>query len=92
MLSNVLACISCCYLLNMNILDIIDSLKAYKSASRRYNLTFINDNVIVDDYGHHPDEIKATISSIKQVTIKVKLGNFLVEVSLTQHTMNVIMQ
>ena len=66
MLSNVLACISCCYLLNMNILDIIDSLKAYKSASRRYNLTFINDNVIVDDYGHHPDEIKATISSIKQ--------------------------
>ena len=41
-----------------------------------YNLNFVikfseenklyNDNVIVDDYGHHPDEINATISSIKQ--------------------------
>ena len=66
MLNNTLACISCCYLLNMNILDIIDALKTYKNATRRYNITYINDNVIVDDYGHHPEEIKATISSIKQ--------------------------
>ena len=66
MLNNTLACISCCYLLNINILDIINSLKTYKNATRRYNITYINDNVIVDDYGHHPDEINATISSIKQ--------------------------
>ena len=27
---------------------------------------FNKSNVIIDDYGHHPTEIKATISAIKQ--------------------------
>lgn len=66
MLYDALACISCCYLLNVEVDTIIDRLKTYQSAKRRYNLTYINDNVIVDDYGHHPEEIKATIESIKQ--------------------------
>ena len=69
MLNNALACISCCYLLNMNILDIINSLKTYKNATRRYNITYINDNVIVDDYGHHPDEINAVLKETLDFSI-----------------------
>lgn len=66
MLIDALACISCCNYLNIPIEKIISSLKNYKDAGRRYNLSFYNNNVIVDDYGHHPTEIKATIRAIKQ--------------------------
>ena len=66
MLSNTLACIACCYKLNVDIPIIIKSLQTYSSAKRRYNKTIIGSNVIIDDYGHHPSEIKATVEAIKQ--------------------------
>ena len=66
MLNDALACISCCYKLNMDIPTIIKSLQTYKPAKRRYNKTIIGSNIIVDDYGHHPSEIKATVEAIKQ--------------------------
>ena len=66
MLNDALACISCCYKLDMDIPAIIKSLNTYQMAKRRYSKNIIGDNVIIDDYGHHPSEIKATIESIKQ--------------------------
>lgn len=66
MLMNSLACIACCSYLNLPIATIVESLKKYKDAGRRYNISFFNSNVIIDDYGHHPTEIKSTISAIKQ--------------------------
>ena len=33
---------------------------------RRYNKQIVDSNVIIDDYGHHPSEIKATLQAIKQ--------------------------
>jgi UDP-N-acetylmuramate--alanine ligase len=50
----------------MDIPTIIKSLQTYKPAKRRYNKTIIGSNVIIDDYGHHPSEIKATVEAIKQ--------------------------
>jgi hypothetical protein len=66
MLINSLACIACCSYLKIPTINIIESLKKYKDAGRRYNISFVKNNIIVDDYGHHPTEIKATISAIKQ--------------------------
>ena len=66
MLYNALACITCCGELNIPILKIINELKTYKNAERRYNVLYIKDNIIIDDYGHHPTEINATIKAIKQ--------------------------
>ena len=66
MLLNSLACIACCLYLKLDIVTIIKQLQTYKGAGRRYNITFIKNNVIIDDYGHHPKEINATISAIKQ--------------------------
>lgn len=66
MLLNTLACITCCICLNLDIITIIKQLQTYKEAGRRYNITFVKSNVIIDDYGHHPKEIKATIEAIKQ--------------------------
>ena len=46
--------------------DIKISLENYKPALRRFNEEIIGDNVIVDDYAHHPTEIKVTYDSAHQ--------------------------
>ena len=66
MLLNALSCVSCCLYLNIDIVTIIKQLQTYKEAGRRYNITFVKNNVIIDDYGHHPKEINVTIDAIKQ--------------------------
>ena len=60
-LMNILACISLLYLLEKPIN--IDSLIG---AKRRFQETGYKTNIFIDDYGHHPTEIKATLDAIKQ--------------------------
>ena len=66
MLLNTLAVISVCYLENLKYEDIYDNLKTFEGAQRRFSETVINDCVIIDDYAHHPNEIKAVIDATKQ--------------------------
>ena len=42
-----------------------DVLEHFVFAKRRFNETVIGDNVIIDDYAHHPTEIKVTYDSAK---------------------------
>lgn len=46
--------------------QIQNSLNDYVSAERRFSEYKIGDNVVVDDYAHHPREIKATIDSARR--------------------------
>ena len=68
---NILAAISVCIHLEIDIEKIINSVSNFYGASRRFDLykAKINNRVIniVDDYGHHPTEIKCTIKTIKDV-------------------------
>ena len=41
-------------------------LENFKPAKRRFNETIIGSNVIIDDYAHHPTEIRVTYDSAKQ--------------------------
>ena len=41
-------------------------LLSFKNANRRFAETVIGDTIIVDDYAHHPTEIKVTLESIRQ--------------------------
>ena len=66
MIENTLAVISVCYLENIKIEEINKKLKTFKGAKRRFNETKILDNIVIDDYAHHPNEIKATIEAVKQ--------------------------
>lgn len=66
MLLNALACISICYYERMEAKEVAKSLKTYQGAKRRYTETIVEDIVIVDDYAHHPTEVKATIKATKQ--------------------------
>ncbi len=66
MLLNSLAVISTCYLNNINLKQIEEKLKTFKGAKRRFKETKVLDNIIIDDYAHHPNEIKALIEGAKQ--------------------------
>ena len=45
---------------------IYESLKTFKNAKRRFAIENIRDMVIIDDYAHHPTEIKATLEAARQ--------------------------
>lgn len=66
MLLDALAVISICYYERIEAREVSKIFKTFKGAKRRFTETFVNDNVIIDDYAHHPNEVKATIKAIKQ--------------------------
>lgn len=65
-LMDALAVISICYYENILSDEVIKYFKSFHGAKRRFTETFINNNIIIDDYAHHPNEIKSTINAIKQ--------------------------
>ena len=48
-----------------NIEDAIEKLAKFSGVKRRLTKTIINDDVFIDDYAHHPNEIMATIKSVR---------------------------
>ncbi len=51
----------------MNIEDIRKNLLNFKGIKKRFDIINIeNDSVIIDDYGHHPTEVKATMQSVTE--------------------------
>ena len=66
MILNTLAVIGICYLENISLDKLYEKLKTFKGAKRRFKETKIKDNIIIDDYAHHPNEIKAIIEGVKQ--------------------------
>lgn len=66
MLLNALACIAVCHYERKDARDVAKYLKTFKGAERRFKETFIGNNVIIDDYAHHPQEVKVTIKAARQ--------------------------
>lgn len=65
-LYDALAVITICYYENIDSKLVNEEFQTFKGARRRFTETIVNDNVIIDDYAHHPAEVEATINSIKQ--------------------------
>lgn len=64
---NALACIGVCHEYGISKEDIKNGLLNYTGASRRFEyIGKFNDVCVFDDYGHHPTEILATASALKQ--------------------------
>ncbi|MEA1955616.1 MAG: UDP-N-acetylmuramate--L-alanine ligase [Campylobacterota bacterium] len=52
---------------SMDVKDIQKNLLSFKGIKKRFDIVGSeNDSVIIDDYGHHPTEIKATFDSVKE--------------------------
>lgn len=66
MILNTLACILICNLYSIDKNIIQEKLKTFENAKRRFKETKIGDIVTIDDYAHHPTELKVTINAAKQ--------------------------
>lgn len=63
---NALASIGCSLILKFSKSSIVNGLSNFKGTHRRFELKGIKDGVtVIDDYAHHPTEIKATLSAAK---------------------------
>lgn len=66
MLLNSLAVISVCCYERLDAKEVGRMLKSFEGARRRFNETIVEDNIVIDDYAHHPTELKCTIKSARQ--------------------------
>ena len=66
MLLNALAVIAVCHYERLDAKEVSKNLKTFKGAERRFKETKVGNNVLVDDYAHHPTEVKVTIKAARQ--------------------------
>lgn len=64
-LYNLLAAIGVCVSLNYTEQQILEHLNDYRGASRRFIVEEVGDYILIDDYAHHPTEIKVTIQACR---------------------------
>lgn len=66
MIGNATAAIILCRELGISLSEIKENLLTFKNAKRRFAEEVINDTIIIDDYAHHPTEIKVTLNAVRQ--------------------------
>ena len=66
---NALAAFSCAHILGVDVDSIVDTLENFTGIQRRFDvLGKTSGNIkIIDDYAHHPTEIRATLSAVKNM-------------------------
>lgn len=63
---NAVACIALCQFLGLSEDEIRNGLKTFKGVKRRFEYKIRKKDLIyIDDYAHHPTEIKALVSSVR---------------------------
>lgn len=71
-LLNSLAALSTAYVLKVNMKKAISTLEKFTGTQRRFDIQGVTSTgvIIIDDYAHHPTEIKATLSAVKNMKHK----------------------
>ncbi len=65
---NSLAAIAVAFQLNISVENIRKALKTFEGVKRRFDYQVKTSNcVYIDDYAHHPEELRACISSVKEM-------------------------
>lgn len=63
---NSLAVIGISYLEKIDTKEVNKQLQTFHGVKRRFSEKIVSDMVIIDDYAHHPQEIKATLDAARQ--------------------------
>ena len=68
-LQNALASVACCHTLGIDMDVIVDTLENFGGTQRRFDIIGETRNGmrLIDDYAHHPTEIKATLSAASKM-------------------------
>src|SRR6202453_1479156 len=67
-ISNATGVIALATTLGVSVENIAKAFESFRGAKRRFEIKYRSDNyMVVDDYGHHPSEIKATLETARAV-------------------------
>jgi UDP-N-acetylmuramate--alanine ligase len=67
-ITNALAALATSHRLGLDFATIAKGLRNFKSAGRRFQTVgIVNDICIIDDYAHHPTEVRATLKAARQL-------------------------
>ena len=73
-IENAIAAITVAKYLKIDDSKIISAIENFKGVKRRFEYVLKNEtNVLIDDYAHHPEELKALITGVKSLFPKEKL-------------------
>ncbi len=64
-IENAVAAMAIAWLNGVSDNDMRRAMAGYQGTKRRFEFWVKNDRVMIDDYAHHPDEVKASIRSVK---------------------------
>lgn len=66
---NALSAFACSHILGVDVGKIVDTLENFTGIQRRFDILgkTYNNIKIIDDYAHHPTEIKATLSAVRNM-------------------------
>ena len=67
-IENALAAVVVADCMGASLVEIKSALESFQGIKRRFEYILKNEEVVyIDDYAHHPEELKATISSVKEL-------------------------
>lgn len=66
MVLNSLAVIAVCYLEKFDPVVVAKDLSVFMGVKRRFSERIVNDQMLIDDYAHHPTEIEVTLKAVRQ--------------------------
>ncbi len=76
-INNALGVIAVAYKEGLDMTEVAEEMLSFPGVKRRFSEKKVADMTIVDDYAHHPAEIRATIDGARQKnTLKKKLSLF----------------
>ena len=65
---NAMSAIMTCFQLHVDMKTVRDGLAAFQGVQRRFDIRLKNDKVCyIDDYAHHPEEIKASLKAVRDI-------------------------
>lgn len=65
---NAAAAVAVCHKLNLDMVKVRKALKNFQGTARRFEYVGKkNGAILIDDYAHHPEEIKATLSAAREI-------------------------
>jgi UDP-N-acetylmuramate--alanine ligase len=66
-ITNGIAALAIAYLNGLSDEELRDGMSSYQGVKRRFDLHIEQDNlVLIDDYAHHPEELEASVSSVRK--------------------------
>ena len=65
---NATACVACAYAMGIDMQYVKEGLASFAGTKRRFEKKgYVNGALVIDDYAHHPTEIKATLDAVARV-------------------------